>query len=382
MVRAWLALAGSLVLGVITPAYAGWGNNFVHRVLPSLVKRAAVSLIQQELYDLESRQASDDYQPDRNEMERGFPQPPMTTDQGGSGDPRSISATSKSMPFTKSRTGTQSSYQWKPRPAIDYLPDGNQQPTNRDEQWIPNEDEQRMPISATSRAFTTATAGNFSYDQLVAAKVFISDPLHGSIFKRQGRVKYIILHSTETGSPADARRVIQSWNNRGLRHPGAQFVVDRDGTICSTTNPDLATVHINTSKTLAGYSNDNSIGIEIVRSGKQRYTRPQLDSVMYLVSYLQSHYSVHDSDVTTHHHVQPSDRSDPVGFDLAAFASAKSSLRSTSIAHTPGPDQVAFDHGGSPRAHSWRERIHTPAFVRPTILSTMPKLAPDFRRLH
>jgi hypothetical protein len=208
---------------------------------------------------------------------------------------------------------------------------------------------------------------------LVAAKVFVSEPLHGSIFKRHGAVKYIILHSTETGSPADARRVIQSWNNRGLRHPGAQFVVDRDGTICSTTNPDLATVHIDTSKTLAGYSNDNSVGIEIVRSGKQRYTSAQMDSVTYLVSYLQSHYGVPDSCVTTHHHVQPSDRSDPVGFDLAAFETAKAELGTSALAHSG-----SLADSGSTTSSRSSALSHQPLHL---VSAVMPRPAPDFRKI-
>ncbi len=181
------------------------------------------------------------------------------------------------------------------------------------------------------QAFEHGALGQQPFATMVANRVFISTPLHGSVFKRKDTIKYIVLHSTETASPADAKRVIQSWNNRGLRHPGAQFVVDRDGAIYATANPDLATVHINTKKTSAEYSNDNSVGIEIVRAGKQRYTQPQLNSVMYLVSYLQQHYQVPDQNVTTHHRVQPSDRSDPVGFDLLAFSRTKSDFENQAI---------------------------------------------------
>jgi hypothetical protein len=182
---------------------------------------------------------------------------------------------------------------------------------------------------------------------------------------------------------ADARRVVQSWNNRGLRHPGAQFVVDRDGTICSTVNPDQATVHINTNKTLPGYTNDNSVGIEIVRAGKQQYTRPQLDSVMYLVAYLQAHYHVSDSNITTHHHVQPSDRSDPVGFDLVAFENAKSTFKQEALAY--GPSQygsngwhpaatTASSNNGSANKNA-RASVKTSQHV-----SYMPTPAPDFHK--
>ncbi len=306
-----LTLASSCAIACVLlstiPANAGWRKTFARTVLPSLVRRAAVSLIQQELYDLESDHPSK------------YPQ----------------------VPDTSSRTIS---------PAANLI-----MPRSR---FTP------MPSSAVAQSFQQGLGGNCSYEQLVSAKVFESNPLHGSVFKRQARVRYIILHSTETGSPADARRVIQSWNNRGLRHPGAQFVVDRNGTICSTTNPDMATVHIDTSKTLAGYSNDNSVGIEIVRSGKQQYTRSQLDSVTCLVSYLQEHYGVPDSNVTTHHHVQPSDRSDPVGFDLVAFEADKSALRRPALARGARFDDPVHS-AISPDAKQ--------------VLSTMPKPAPDFR---
>lgn len=266
------------------------------------------------------------------------------------------------------------SYHWSPRPALDYLAvDGDVEsaltgvtPPKVNGAAMPPRPEPvvvkpRLPVpsSTISRSFEKGTAGDYTWDDLVAAGVFENDPLRGSIYKRQGRVKYIILHSTETALPADARRVILSWNNRGLKHPGAQFVVDRDGTICSTTNPDQVVIHIEPSRALAGYSNDNSIGIEIVRSGKQEYTRAQLDSVNRLVAYLQSHYAVPNANVTTHQHVQPSDRSDPVNFNMVAFESEKSALQAAAVA-LKGKDQ---------------NRSEPLQYV-----STMPKAAPEFKR--
>lgn len=247
-------------------------------------------------------------------------------------------------------------FEWTPRAALDYLPGdrvvfpagrmpsravtqplSNPLPAARPESVIAKPHSVvsagALSPSLVSRSFEQGVAGDYAWDDLVAAGVFENDPLHGSVYKRKGSVKYIILHSTETANPADARRVILSWNNRGLKHPGAQFVVDRDGTICSTTDPDMVVIHIEPSRALAGYSNDNSIGIEIVRSGKQEYTKPQLDSVNRLVAYLQSHYSIPNSNVTTHHHVQPSDRSDPVNFDMLAFESEKSALQTAAIAY-------------------------------------------------
>ncbi len=333
------SFAGACLVLFPTPAHAGWGKNFARTVLPSLVRRAAVSMIQRELYDLESdRVPAPNFAPDRAPDPRLYdapdraPGPRLYDAPNRTPDPaqaRSVRATRN----PKSTVQQPSGYHWTPRSAMDYLQNDDDRsfdPTTFHRNVYPPLNP--VPSSAVAQSFRRGLAGSCSYDQLVNANVFVSAPLHGSVFKRHGRVKYIILHSTETGSPADARRVIQSWNNKGLRHPGAQFVVDRDGTICSTVNPDQATVHIDTSKTLAGYSNDNSVGIEIVRSGKQQYTRAQLDSVTCLVSYLQSHYDVPDTGVTTHHHVQPSDRSDPVNFDLVAFENDKSALQATARA--------------------------------------------------
>ena len=146
-------------------------------------------------------------------------------------------------------------------------------------------------------------------------------------------MKYIILHSTETGHPADAQRVVTSWNRKGLRHPGAQFVVDRDGTIYNTVDPTYATVHVNQYKTLSGVNNDNSIGIEIVHTGNQAYTDSQVKSVACLVHYLQDRFMVSDNHIYTHHQVQPSDRSDPVNFDWDKYTADRLTLVNSRTAY-------------------------------------------------
>jgi hypothetical protein len=352
---------------------ANWRQTLMHGILPAVVKRAAASLIARELYDLEEPDASSPYG-------RSMRQMPLA----GQRDP------------------------YEPRPEWRFVPPGNDAGTGSAAATRTHSSKQHPVIghlnyfasgqsasgfnrsSPEARAFLRGDAGQLGFDQLVHAGVFTVDPLHGSVFKRDASVKYIILHSTETGSPADAKRVIQSWNNRGLRHPGAQFVVDRDGTIYSTTNPDMATVHINIHKTLPGYSNDNSVGIEIVRAGKQVYTQPQLNSVMYLVAYLQGHYHVDDSNVTTHHHVQPSDRSDPVGFDLAAFQSAKRSFATSAIAHSGDSVQAVFTPPGQDSSSTiYGSKYATIAGTKNSTntfkhshrhVAQMPLPAPDFRK--
>lgn len=181
-------------------------------------------------------------------------------------------------------------------------------------------------ISELTSMFDSGKATHVTPQDLVRAGIVSYDPLNGGIYKRRRKVSYIILHSTETGRPATAQQVIHSWGNNGLRHAGAQFVVDRDGTIYMSVVPDLATVHVETTRALYGVNNDNSVGIEIDRTGKQVYTPQQMRSVERLVLYLQERYHVADCSVLAHKTVQPSDRRDPVNFNWTEFWQDKIAL--------------------------------------------------------
>lgn len=178
------------------------------------------------------------------------------------------------------------------------------------------------PYSAAMRkriiaSFKNGRAGKYSPEDLVRAKTFVHYPLKGGIRKRTGAVRYLVLHSTETERPADARRVVRSWNNIGPRHPGTQFLVDRDGTILLTADPNYATVHVNDRTSQRGVTNDNSIGIELVRSGKQKYTKKQLRSLVALAEYIEDRFNI--ARVYGHGEIQPSDRKDPVAFNWGQF---------------------------------------------------------------
>ena len=180
-------------------------------------------------------------------------------------------------------------------------------------------------------AFREGTAEKFSARCLVRAGAFKYYPLKGGIYWRREPIKYIIMHSTETARPASAVNVIKSWSNRGRRHPGAQFVVGREGSIFLDVDPDLATVHVNIFHTLPGINNDNSIGIEMVHSGSQKYTESQLISVVRLVTYLQQRYNVADENVITHKYAQQGHHTDPVNFNWEGFLARKNSFRDRSL---------------------------------------------------
>ncbi len=184
-----------------------------------------------------------------------------------------------------------------------------------------------------ARSFHQGYADSYTARSLVRAGIVSYHPLRGGIFWRREPVKYIIMHSTETGIPIGAQRVIESWSSSGLRHAGAQYVVDRDGTIFQAVDPDLGTVHINIFKTLPGINNDNSIGIEMCHTGHQDYPAALQESVVKLVSYLQERYKVPDANVITHRYAQQGDHTDPVNFDWDGFIASKNSFRNRAIAY-------------------------------------------------
>lgn len=206
--------------------------------------------------------------------------------------------------------------------------------------------------SQVSYAFDKGLADSYPARSLVRAGVVKFHPLHGGIFWRREPVKYIVMHSTETGVPVSAWRVIEGWSGMGLRHPGAQYVVDRDGTIYQAVDPDLATVHVNIFKTLPGINNDNSIGIEINHTGSQDYPAAQMASVNKLVVYLQHRYNVMDDNIITHRYAQQGDHTDPVNFDWGGFIANKNSLRNQAIAYRE--NHIKDD------ARRWRRDVEVP----------------------
>ncbi len=192
--------------------------------------------------------------------------------------------------------------------------------------------DQRMS-ERIARAWDRGIADSYPARTLVRAGVVSYHPLRGGIYYRREPVKYIILHSTETGIPVSAVNVIEGWSSMGRRHPGAQYVVDRDGTIYQAVDPDLATVHVNIFKTLPGINNDNSIGIEMNHTGRQNYPAAQREAVSKLLAYLQQRYQVDNANVVTHRYAQQGDHTDPVNFDLDGFLAYKNQFQKQAIAY-------------------------------------------------
>lgn len=197
----------------------------------------------------------------------------------------------------------------------------------------PLDDESAREVAG---AFSHGTADSYPARTLVRAGLVKYHPLHGGIYWRREPVKYIVMHSTETGIPISAVHVIEGWSSMGMRHPGAQYVVDRDGTIYQAVDPDLATVHVNIFKTLPGINNDNSIGIEMNHTGSQNYPIAQQDAVIKLVGYLKHRYNIDEGNIITHRYAQQGDHTDPVNFDWDGFLASVNTFHNQAIAYRTG----------------------------------------------
>jgi hypothetical protein len=181
------------------------------------------------------------------------------------------------------------------------------------------------------KAFMQGTAGDYPTRSLVRARLMTYYPIRGGVFFRRESIKNIIMHSTEPGRPISAQAVIDGWSHLGRRHPGAHYVIERDGTIYQALDPDLAAVHINIFKTLPGFDNDNSVGIEMNHQGGQEYPSAQVQSAVRLAAYLQSHYHIPDRNVVTHRYAQQGDHTDPVNFNWDNFIAEKTSLQNQAL---------------------------------------------------
>ncbi len=227
-------------------------------------------------------------------------------------------------------------------------------------------------LSATIRnAFLKGDADSYSARSLIKAGVVSYHPIRGGIFWRRQPISYVIVHSTEPGISQPAVRIIESWSSMGRRHPGAQFVVDRDGSIFEALDPDLATVHVNIFKTLPGINNDDSVGIEMCHTGKQDYPQAQVDSVIRLVVYLQNRYHVADTNVVTHRYAQQGDHTDPVNFDWEGFLAQKNALQRRALASRfadLNKDALSWAFDNTPQPENYLQIHKRLEVVKPVVM--------------
>lgn len=146
----------------------------------------------------------------------------------------------------------------------------------------------------------------------------------------------VLLHATAGGNLSGA---IETLKAEGYSY---NFIIDHDGTITKCIPLDWVGYHAGSSwgphekargvsnrqrpsdwKFVAGCSvNPYSVGISFVNlnDGHQKVTQAQTDAAIWLVGEIRKQHPI--TEVTTHAIVSPHRKSDPIGYDLDAFAKA------------------------------------------------------------
>ena len=128
---------------------------------------------------------------------------------------------------------------------------------------------------------------------------------------KKSKIKYIIIHYTQTKNLNDAIKLLCSNKRKVSSH----YVVDLNGKIYKLVEDNKRAWH-------AGLSfwknekqlNEKSIGIEIVNEGehiKKKYPKIQIKSVILLLKYLKHKFQIKQSNILAHSDVAPTRKIDP-----------------------------------------------------------------------
>ena len=128
---------------------------------------------------------------------------------------------------------------------------------------------------------------------------------------KKTKIKYIIIHYTETPSFEEAIKLLTSKTRKVSSH----YLIDLSGKIYSLVNDSKRAWH-------AGISfwedqenlNDNSIGIELVNKGeakKQKYPNKQIVSLLKILIFLTEKYQIKNFNILGHSDIAPERKIDP-----------------------------------------------------------------------
>ncbi len=125
------------------------------------------------------------------------------------------------------------------------------------------------------------------------------------------KIKYIIIHYTETDSLLEAIEILCSPKRKVSCH----YVLDKDGSIYNLINDSKRAWHAGVSfwKKIKNLNN-SSIGIEVVNKGelkKEEYTKPQIESLINLLKFLKKKHQIKKENFLGHSDVAPSRKIDP-----------------------------------------------------------------------
>ena len=115
----------------------------------------------------------------------------------------------------------------------------------------------------------------------------IKSPNYSKIIDR--RIKYIIIHYTGMKNQKVAIKRLQSK----VAKVSAHYVLSKKGVVYRMVNDEDIAWHAGKSKWGKDNNlNSNSIGIELVNNGKEKYPKKQINKLVLLVKYLKKKYKI------------------------------------------------------------------------------------------
>ena len=134
----------------------------------------------------------------------------------------------------------------------------------------------------------------------------IKSPNYSKIIDR--RIKYIIIHYTGMKNQKVAIKRLQSK----VAKVSAHYVLSKKGSVYRMVNDHDIAWHAGISKWGKDINlNSNSIGIELVNNGKEKYPKKQINKLVLLIKYLKKKYKIKKKNVLGHSHIAPERKIDP-----------------------------------------------------------------------
>lgn len=120
-------------------------------------------------------------------------------------------------------------------------------------------------------------------------------------------INMIIIHYTEISEG----QTIEHFANKESK-VSTHFMINKKGKIFSFVDPLMRAWHAGDSYWLGHDKlNDNSIGIELVNNGKEKYTNEQYTSLVTLINNLKLNYKIENKYIVGHSDVAPLRKLDP-----------------------------------------------------------------------
>jgi hypothetical protein len=128
------------------------------------------------------------------------------------------------------------------------------------------------------------------------------------------KIDTIVLHSSHSvsGDPYDTGAVVSLWKSYGV---APHYMIARDGTVSQLVADKNIAYHAGEGKMKDGRTgiNDFSIGIEILNTKDDQYTKAQYKAVSDLIAHLKGKYTI--KYVVGHNDIAPGRKTDPWNFD-------------------------------------------------------------------